>query len=144
MLPVFPRFPHVFFSHLEVRAPLLDYQVAEFAASIPSEQKFSDGVKKRILKEALVPFIPTNLLHRKKMGFSVPLAQWFRGELKQLSEKFLVNSDYGVFEYLEKSEVMKLWHDHQSCKRDHSNVLWSILMFQIWFNQYMPKLESTQ
>ena len=131
-------------NHLEVRAPLLDYQVAEFAASIPSEQKFSDGVKKRILKEALVPFIPTNLLHRKKMGFSVPLAQWFRGELKQLSEKFLVNSDYGVFEYLEKSEVMKLWHDHQSCKRDHSNVLWSILMFQIWFNQYMPKLESTQ
>tara|TARA_Y100000780_G_scaffold231737_1_gene258647 strand:+ start:19828 stop:21726 length:1899 start_codon:yes stop_codon:yes gene_type:complete len=131
-------------NHLEVRAPLLDYQIAEFAASIPSEQKFNEGIKKRILKEALVPFIPTDLLHRKKMGFSVPLAQWFRGELKLLSEKFIVNADYGVFEYLEKSEVMKLWHEHQSSKHDHGSILWSILMFQMWFNRYIPQSESIQ
>ena len=131
-------------NHLEVRAPLLDYQVAEFAASIPSEQKFNNGAKKHILKEALVSFIPSNLLHRKKMGFSVPLAQWLRGELKQLSEKYLVDSNNGVYEYLKKDEVLTLWYEHQSCTHDHSNILWSVLMFQMWFSTYIPQAECTQ
>jgi asparagine synthase (glutamine-hydrolysing) len=123
-------------NHLEVRAPLLDYQIAEFAASIPSEQKFNEGVKKRILKEALVPFIPTDLLHRKKMGFSVPLAQWFREELKTIGEKYLLSENQGLTSVFMKDQIEKLWNEHQSGSADHSAVLWSMLMFEIWYQNY--------
>ncbi|RDV29199.1 asparagine synthase (glutamine-hydrolyzing) [Alteromonas aestuariivivens] len=121
---------------LEVRAPILDYQVAEFAAKLPAEQKYNQGEKKYLLKEVFKPFIPESLLYRKKMGFSVPLAEWFRNELKQTAEKALLNSEGGLTEIFSQSAIEKLWNQHQSAKQDHGAVLWSMLMYQMWWNKY--------
>ncbi|WP_414828105.1 asparagine synthase (glutamine-hydrolyzing) [Alteromonas sp. H39] len=129
---------------LEVRAPLLDYKVAEFAASLPSEQKFKDGVKKRILKEAFTSFIPESLLHRKKMGFSVPLAEWFRGELQSLAHEALIDSNAGIAEIFKKEEITKIWHLHQTKKQDYSTILWSMLMFQLWWKRYVSEHMDSQ
>jgi asparagine synthase (glutamine-hydrolysing) len=121
---------------LEVRAPILDYQVAEFAATLPSSQKYRDGEKKYLLKEVFKPFIPDSLLYRKKMGFSTPLDEWFRGELKTLSESQIIGSQRGLKDIFESGVINKLWEEHQTRKGDHGIVLWSMLMYQMWFEKY--------
>lgn len=121
---------------LEVRAPLLDKNTIEFAATVPSTLKFKNGEKKHILKEAFKRFLPDDVLYRKKMGFSVPLASWFRGEIKELAEQYLLKQDEGLATYFKREEVNHLWLQHQSGKYDHSALLWSMLMFQMWWSRY--------
>ena len=122
---------------LEVRAPILDYQVAEFAATLPSSQKYRDGEKKYLLKEVFKPFIPDSLLYRKKMGFSTPLDEWFRGELKELFESILSNASYGVYDIFDRESVNQVWQQHQTGTHQHGTVLWSMLMYQMWYNRYV-------
>ncbi|WP_421132054.1 asparagine synthase (glutamine-hydrolyzing) [Alteromonas sp. A079] len=121
---------------LEVRAPILDYQVAEFAATLPSSQKYRDGEKKYLLKEVFKPFIPDSLLYRKKMGFSTPLDEWFRGELKALSESRLLQSTKGLNDVFNTTSISSIWQEHQSRSKDHGIVLWSMLMYQMWYDRY--------
>ncbi|VAW87494.1 Asparagine synthetase [glutamine-hydrolyzing] AsnH [hydrothermal vent metagenome] len=122
---------------LEVRAPLLDREVMEFAATLPSEMKFHKGEKKHILKEAFKPLLPDDILYRKKMGFSVPLADWLRNELKDLAEDYLFSRSHGIQTFFDMQVVQNLWQQHQSAKVDHSTLLWSMLMFQMWWYNYM-------
>ena len=122
---------------LEVRAPLLDYQVIEFAAGLPSKLKFNSGEKKYLLKEAFKDDLPGDILYRKKMGFSVPLGNWLRGEIKSLTQKTLFDSKGGLNDYFKMEAIQKLWDEHQSGKRDHAKTLWCLLMFQMWWNHYM-------
>ncbi|MEO9945205.1 MAG: asparagine synthase (glutamine-hydrolyzing) [Paraglaciecola sp.] len=122
---------------LEVRAPILDKDVIEFAATLPSSLKFNNGEKKYILKEAFKPVLSDDILYRKKMGFSVPLATWLRGEIKDLTEDYLFTKSSGIQQFFNMHIVEELWQQHQQNKADHSNVLWSMLMFQMWWFQYM-------
>lgn len=122
---------------LEVRAPLLDKDIVEFAAGLPSNMKFKNGEKKHILKEAFKPLLPDGILYRKKMGFSVPLATWFRLEIKELAEEYLFSKSQGIQQFFDMQVVQELWDQHQAQKADHSNVLWSMLMFQMWWYRYM-------
>jgi len=115
---------------LEVRGPLLDHELIEWAATIPSALKLHQGEGKYIFKESLEPYVPHEAMYRAKMGFAVPIAKWFRGALKQrvrssLLEGALVRS--GLFD---DSAVRKLVEDHQSGVRDHSAPLWTLLMFE--------------
>ncbi|WP_334031651.1 asparagine synthase (glutamine-hydrolyzing) [Alteromonas sp. P256] len=121
---------------LEVRAPILDYQVAEFAATLPSSQKYRDGEKKYLLKEVFKPFIPDSLLYRKKMGFSTPLDDWFRDELKVLSESKLLQCNKGLSEIFSTAAINSIWQEHQSRSKNHGIVLWSMLMYQMWYDRY--------
>jgi len=122
---------------LEVRAPILDYKLIEFAATLPSSLKYNKGEKKYILKEAFKEFLPDDILYRKKMGFEIPLADWLRNEIKSLAEQKLFNSSGGLCDYFKTNEIKKLWDQHQSGKRDNSIPLWSMLMFQMWWDKYM-------
>lgn len=122
---------------LEVRAPILDKEVIEFAAMVPSGMKFCKGEKKHILKEAFKPLLPDNILYRNKMGFSVPLANWLRDELKELAEEYLFTKSNGIQQFFDMQVVQELWQQHQSSKVDHSTLLWSMLMFQMWWYNYM-------
>jgi asparagine synthase (glutamine-hydrolysing) len=126
---------------LEVRAPILDYKLVEFAAKIPSKFKFNDGEKKYILKEIFKPFLSDNILYRKKMGFSVPLADWLRGEIKEIAEDCLFNREGGLVSYFKQETIQKMWLQHQNKQIDYSAPLWSMLMFQMWWDKYM-KTES--
>lgn len=129
---------------LEVRAPILDYTLIEFASTIPSDYKFKNGVKKYILKEAFKQDLPHDILYRKKMGFSVPLAQWLRTEIKELAEEVIFHSKGGLCDYFNMQYINDLWKQHQTDNNDHSAVIWSMLMFQMWWNVYMQKPSSEQ
>lgn len=122
---------------LEVRAPLLDKDIVEFAATLPSHLKFNQGEKKYILKQAFKPLLPDDILYRKKMGFSVPLASWLRVEIKALAQDYLFTKSQGIQQFFDMQVVQDLWDQHQSEKADHATVLWSMLMFQMWWYIYI-------
>lgn len=122
---------------LETRAPILDYRVVEFAATLPSDMKIRNGEGKSVLKTSLEGFLTDDTLYRKKMGFSVPLASWLRNEIAVVAEKYLLAENNGLSNFFSLSEIRGLWLEHQSEKRDYSQELWSLLVFEIWWQQYI-------
>ncbi len=115
---------------LEARAPWLDYRIGELAGRMPAGFKLRDGVGKRIFKDALAPHIPSEILGRRKMGFSVPLAEWFRTSLRPTFETMVLRP--GMEPYLALPRVRKVWETHLSGGRDYSRELWSMLMLACW------------
>jgi len=114
---------------LEVRAPLLDHQLMERVAAIPSSLKLRGRTGKYIFKKALEPILPHEILYRSKQGFAVPLAQWFRAELKDLTYDAIFSSDDGI---LDLAYMKKVWQQHQKGVYDRSPNLWAVLMFRKW------------
>jgi asparagine synthase (glutamine-hydrolysing) len=114
---------------LEVRAPMLDHKFMECVASIPSNLKLHSGVGKYILKKALEPILPHNILYRPKQGFAVPLDSWFRGELKDMAYNIVVETKDDL---LNQNFLKKIWDQHQKNCYDRSALLWSVLMFRKW------------
>ena len=121
---------------LEVRAPILDYEVVELAASMPSKLKYNDGEKKYILKEAFKPYLNDDILYRKKMGFSVPLASWLRNELRPIVKANLVDKPTGLSTLFDIEVVTDYFEQHMSGKQDFSNIIWSMLVFEMWYKKY--------
>ncbi len=115
---------------LEVRVPILDHHLVEWIAKLPPSFKLRNGEGKYIFKKALESRLPNNILYRKKMGFAVPLAQWFRGPLRDnvvnLTKNEYVN-DTNIFNL---KEIDKLTNEHLKGFRDHSAIIWSLLMFK--------------
>jgi asparagine synthase (glutamine-hydrolysing) len=122
---------------LEVRAPLLDHNVIEFAAGIPSNFKYKGTEKKYILKRAFRKILPEEILNRRKMGFSVPLDSWFRLEIKDLAKHYLLSPDAGLNNFFNPNVVEEIWNHHQSQIRNYGTVLWTLLMFELWFQRFM-------
>jgi asparagine synthase (glutamine-hydrolysing) len=115
---------------LESRSPWLDYRLAELAGRLPASWKLHGRVGKHIFKRAVEPRVPASILTRSKMGFSVPLAEWFRTSLKPTFESLLLNgTNAGHFD---QAEVRRLWSEHQSGLSDHSRKLWNLLMVGEW------------
>lgn len=120
---------------LEVRCPILDHSFMELVVRIPSSLKLHGSQGKYIFKKALASVLPQEILARRKQGFAVPLPSWFRRDIKELSADLLLSKDpLGV---LEQKTVAKVWHDHQSGQRDHSTVLWTILMYRLWQEKFL-------
>lgn len=122
---------------LEVRAPILDHNVIELAASIPASLKYNRGEKKYVLKHAFGQILPREIMYRKKMGFSVPLADWFRGELKGMASHYLFSSDAGLMQFFNMAPLVRIWEMHQSGKGNCATILWSLLMFELWYREFM-------
>ena len=122
---------------LEVRAPILDHRIVEFAASLPEGFKYRHGEKKYILKQAFKKILPDEIMYRPKMGFSIPLSTWFRGELKTFAHKNLTGEESGLKHFFNQSALLRIWEDHQTGKRDYSNVLWRLLLFELWFQEFL-------
>jgi asparagine synthase (glutamine-hydrolysing) len=115
---------------LEVRVPFLDYRFVEWAAQLPTAVKLRGGEGKAILKSAMEPLLPREVLYRKKMGFAVPIDMWFRGPLTRRVESMLngeVLRDSGIFD---PARLGSLLREHESGRRNHSAVLWALLMFE--------------
>ncbi len=121
---------------LEVRVPLLDYKFMELVATIPSSLKLRGRTGKYIFKKALEGILPDGILNRKKMGFAVPLAHWFRTDLKEMAQEviFARNGE----DLLDKTTIDQIWKEHQRGLRDHATELWALLMFRIWQQKFTP------
>ena len=120
---------------LEVRVPILDHHVVEWAGGVPSNLKLKGREGKCILKKSLEPMLSDNILYRDKMGFAVPLSSWFRGPLAGRLRDALggaVLADTGLFD---TGYLTTLVDQHQSGEREHSAVLWSLLMFESFLRQ---------
>jgi asparagine synthase (glutamine-hydrolysing) len=117
---------------LEVRAPLLDPAVVELAARIPYAWKIGQGGK-RILKRALAPLLPTEILRRGKQGFGIPLTAWLRRELVPLCDELLDPAHLRRQGIFDPAYVSRLLQEHRTGLRDHRKPLWTLLAFQLWW-----------
>ena len=114
---------------LEVRVPLLDHQFVEWVSGLPSSLKLNGSEGKYILKKSLKPYLSDDILYRSKKGFSVPLAAWFRGPLKQLVRDTVLHprmTDSNIFNLDYLQHVVE---QHESGRKDYSTTLWALLMF---------------
>ena len=115
---------------LEVREPLMDHPLVEWLASLPTNLKIKWQEGKFIFKKALEPMLPNDVLYRPKMGFSVPLARWFRGPLKDRVQKALLGETLASTGLFNRDYLQHLVDAHQSGARDYSAPLWTLLMFE--------------
>ena len=121
---------------LEAREPMLDHRLVEFAWKLPPRFKFDDGQSKRLLRRVLHRYVPPELVERPKMGFSIPLASWLRGDLRPWADDLLAPARLAADGIFAAAEVRRLWDQHQTGAANRENVLWNVLMFQAWKAHY--------
>ncbi|WP_372972227.1 asparagine synthase (glutamine-hydrolyzing) [Marinobacter sp.] len=121
---------------LETRAPLLDYRVVEYAASLPSALKLNGKEKKYLLKKSFEAMLPRDVLYRKKMGFSVPLAQWLRHEIRDLAEGIFNDDEGGLSECFDMHKVRQLWRNHLNGQSQNTQEIWSMVAFELWWRNW--------
>jgi len=124
---------------LEVREPLMDHKLVEWLATLPSSLKVRGQEGKFLLKKALEPQLPTEVLYRPKMGFAVPLARWFRGPLKQRVRDAVLGPRLAATGWFDRGTLHHLIDAHQSGARDYSASLWTLLMFEAFLRNVVDE-----
>ena len=122
---------------LETRAPLLDYTIAEFAATIPENLQMKDGTGKYILRKMAERLLPSEILNKKKQGFAIPKNEWFRSELKDYAVDMLTSQRFKDRGYFNQSHVEFIIKEHSKGGRDYSLWIWCLLNFELWFQIYI-------
>ncbi len=117
---------------LEIRSPLLDHRVVEFAWRLPTSLRILDGTGKRILRRILGRHLPPQLFERPKRGFNVPLAAWLRGPLRDWAEDLLAEDRLRAEGYLDPGPIRARWREHLEGRRNWGHALWDVLAFQGW------------
>lgn len=117
---------------LEARVPLLDHKLVEFAVSLPSCLKMRDGTGKWLLRRAVTDLVPPQVLQKPKKGFSLPIGRWFRGELRHRVDA-LCEANGRIHEYVDPNAVRRLAAEHLSGRRDHSGLIWRLIVLDLWF-----------
>ena len=117
---------------LEVRAPILDHKVMEYAARLPSQLKLRGHEGKYIFKKMNEARLPEEILYRKKQGFCVPLAAWLRGGLKDKAQEALFGREADLGEFFDMNYVQGLWKSHQGGREDNATSLWGLVMLGLW------------
>jgi asparagine synthase (glutamine-hydrolysing) len=133
-------------SSLEARSPFLDHQLMEFAARLPSSLKLRRSITgseaKYVMKLAARELLPREVLERKKMGFGVPIADWLRGDLRELTFDALTDQVARQRGFFEPTEVRRLLEEHVA-GTNHSTRLWGLLQFELWCRAYVDNRSST-
>ncbi len=119
---------------LESRIPLLDHRIVEFASSLPLDYNVNvrKGIGKNMLRQILYRYVPETLVNRPKKGFSIPASQWFRKELKEITQDLLSSEMIKRQGLINFNYTEKILKDHLSKKRDCPIELWNVLIFQLW------------
>jgi asparagine synthase (glutamine-hydrolysing) len=120
---------------VEGRSPFLDHHLMEFAAALPPALKLRGARGKVILKSALAGILPADILERPKMGFGVPLAQWFRTDLRNLPSELLLGRDSRVHTYVRPAAIERMIAEHHQGSADHSLRLWVLLQLEHWHRE---------
>jgi asparagine synthase (glutamine-hydrolysing) len=122
---------------LEAREPLLDHKLLEFAATVPASLKLKNGRSKHLLRRLLERHVPPSIVNRPKQGFAVPVDEWLRGPLAGMAGDLLQDGRLHSRGIFEPSAVARLWNEHRTRQEDHGHRLWSLLMLELWFRQFV-------
>lgn len=121
---------------LEVRQPMLDHRVVELAASLPVEMKFRGRRGKLILQDTFGSMIPASIFTRQKMGFGIPIAAWFRSELKPMVHETLLADDAKIAPFFRRDAVAELVRSHETSEQNHGYRLWNLLILEKWLREW--------
>ncbi len=122
---------------LEARSPFLDHRLIEFAASIPESLKMRRFETKSLLKKVAARLVPADVVYRRKMGFGVPVGNWFRGEMRPFVRELLL-AEKAMNRGIARPEVIRRYvDDHTDGKRDHAFQIWTLLMLELWFQRFI-------
>jgi asparagine synthase (glutamine-hydrolysing) len=127
---------------LEVREPLMDHELVEWLATLPSSLKVRGQEGKYLLKKSMEPHLPDDILYRPKKGFAVPLARWFRGPLKQRVRDAVLGPRLAQTGWFNRPYLEHLVQAHQSGARDYSAPLWTLLMFEAFLRKVVDGAAS--
>jgi asparagine synthase (glutamine-hydrolysing) len=119
---------------LESRVPILDHRVIEFSHRVPMDMKVRDGMSKWLLRQVLYRHVPSELVDRPKMGFSLPVGAWLRGPLRDWAEALLFSRRFEE-EWIDPVALRRIWAEHLSGARDWQQAIWNILMLRGWQEQ---------
>jgi asparagine synthase (glutamine-hydrolysing) len=122
---------------VEARVPFLDHELVELAMAIPRDEKIRDGVGKHVLKRAVAPLLPADLVWRPKQGFGTPVSQWFRGPLGDQLERQLQQSSIHELGWLDRASIDDLLELHRSGRAERSFQLWNLLNLTSWFDRWI-------
>ena len=122
---------------LEGREPLLDHRIIEFAAQLPSELKYKNGIKKSLLKQITHKYLPKELMDRPKMGFGVPITEWFKNDLKEYFMTYLSKERLEKEGIFNVEEVLLMRNRFLEGENESARRLWFILIFELWYEKWM-------
>ena len=122
---------------LETRAPFLDYRIVEFAGTIPDRYKTPNNRTKHILKEMVKNILPQNIIDRKKKGFAIPKAAWFRGQLKEFAADILLSPAAIGRGYFNTCYIERLLQQHWDEQHDLSDQIWALLCLELWHIKFI-------
>ena len=128
---------------LEVRPPFIDHRVVELAFSLPNDLKVRNRTTKWVLKEVARRYLPGSIVDRPKLGFKVPLDDWFRTDLRSVAEDLLTDSSSYVTNNLDRTLVKEILTDHVSGRRDEEWRIWTLLSLELWFQELTRRLPTT-
>ncbi|MCA1978953.1 MAG: amidotransferase 1, exosortase A system-associated [Thiobacillus sp.] len=129
---------------LEVREPLLDHELMGWVSGLPTDLKLKGTEGKYIFKKSMEPYLPHDVLYRKKMGFSVPLAAWFRGPLSVTIKSVVLGERLASTGLFNQAYLRDVVEAHQSGRRDYSVILWTVLMFDAFLAQVLGIAEPVK
>lgn len=129
---------------LEGRVPFLDHELIEYVAGLPAALKVHNFTTKYILKEALRPLLPSNIIDRRKHGFAAPLDEWFKKELRTYATEVFQDPVTAQRGYFNVPYIQAMLDKHQTGLQDHSFQLWALLVFELWCREYLDKPQPTQ
>jgi len=121
---------------LEGREPFMDQHVIEWAAQLPDEYKYHNGIKKYILRELVHRYVPKEMMDRPKMGFAIPIADWLRTDLRELLEEYLSEDRIKREGLLNWSFVAELKSKFLEGKKEYDLKVWYLLMFEMWMEKW--------
>src|SRR2546425_711206 len=127
---------------LETRVPLLDHVLVEFVANLPARLKLHQGETKYALKRAVADVLPERILHRRKMGFGVPLHRWFRGAGEDYIREVLLDDLTRRHGILDNQSVARILGEHRSGRRDLSVQIWSLVCLELWWRTWAKAAPS--
>jgi asparagine synthase (glutamine-hydrolysing) len=120
---------------LEARMPFMDHELAEFVSAMPDEYRVRGRTTKWLLREAMKRVLPRSILERPKVGFRVPVNEWFRGPMKDYLYDHLTGADSKTRDYYRSDKLQNLLKDHVSGRQNHEKLLWCLLNLEIWHRE---------
>jgi asparagine synthase (glutamine-hydrolysing) len=121
---------------IEARMPFLDQELAAFVSGLPDEWRVNGFTTKRILRDATRQLLPAAILQRRKVGFRVPVNEWFRGPMREYLLAHLTGSDSRTRAYYQPAALQRVLQEHVSGRQNHEKLLWCLLTLEIWHRAY--------